>query len=97
MRQRRKGLTDEERARLEGRLEDLELRVKLLEARMRGAFAQARRPDPGAARVLKSLKARRGRARPRCPGCTLELPPGRKGPTCVWCGFQFAAVGGKLR
>ena len=35
---------------------------------------------------------RRRRSRPRCPGCMLELPQGRKGQSCVWCGFRFDAV-----
>ncbi|RKG67751.1 hypothetical protein D7V88_40955, partial [Corallococcus terminator] len=38
-----------------------------------------------------------GRARPRCPGCTLELPRGRRGESCVWCGFVFAAVARRPR
>lgn len=97
MRSPKKSRADEERAALLARIEDLELRMKLLEARVRNAAQSARRPTPAELRAIKSREARRGRARPRCPGCTLELPPGKKGDSCVWCGFQFAAVGGKLR
>jgi hypothetical protein len=32
-------------------------------------------------------------AKLRCPGCLLELPKGRRGDSCVWCGFVFDAVG----
>lgn len=97
MRSKKKSPADDERAQLRARIEDLELRVKLLEARVRAAAANARRPSPAELRAIKSREARRSRQRPRCPGCTLELPPGRRGLSCVWCGFQFDAVGGKLR
>ena len=97
MRSRKPSRADDQRARLEARIEDLELRVKLLEARVRSTTLQARRPTPAELRAIKSREARRSRMRPRCPGCTLELPPGRKGTSCVWCGFQFDAVSGKLR
>lgn len=79
-----------ETARLKARIEELELRVKLLEARVRAGFAQARVPQREAARA--SRVARRQRPRARCPGCLLELPPGRSGDSCVWCGFRFEAV-----
>jgi hypothetical protein len=79
-----------ETARLKARVEELELRVKLLEARVRAGFAQARVPLREAARA--SREARRQRPRARCPGCLLELPPGRRGDACVWCGFRFEAV-----
>jgi len=36
--------------------------------------------------------APKSKPRPRCPGCLLELPPGRRGDSCVWCGFVFEAV-----
>jgi hypothetical protein len=75
---------------LEARIEELELRMKLLEARVRAGFAQARVPLREAARA--SRVARRQRPRRRCPGCLLELPPGRAGDSCVWCGFRFEAV-----
>lgn len=88
MRSRR--LEDEDRnqrERLSARVAELEQRVMLLEARLR--------------RTVAEQKARRGkgpvrtaRPRPRCPGCLLELPKGRRHDkdTCVWCGFVFAAV-----
>lgn len=79
-----------ETAALKARIEELELRVKLLEARVRSVSAQARVPQREAARA--SRVARRQRPRPRCAGCLLELPPGRRGDACVWCGFRFEAV-----
>ena len=97
MRERKKSKPDDERAALAARIEDLELRMKLLEARVRNSVPSARRVSPAEARAIKSREARRSRQRARCPGCTLELPPGKKGESCVWCGFQFDAVGGKLR
>ncbi|MBL8958091.1 MAG: hypothetical protein JNK82_45385 [Myxococcaceae bacterium] len=75
---------------LRARIEDLELRMKLLEARMRAGLPQARAPQREAAQ--RSRAVRRQRPRARCPGCLLELPPGRKGDSCVWCGFRFEAV-----
>lgn len=80
---------------LRARVEELELRVKMLEARVRNGFAQARRPADE--QRSRSAQMRRSRPRPRCPGCTLELPKGKHGDSCVWCGFQFDAVGGTLR
>jgi len=77
----------------QARLEDLEVRVKQLEARLRATLAQARR-DSGRGR---KTVARPEPRRPRCPGCTLELPAGRRGESCVWCGFRFDAVSGLLR
>ena len=79
-----------ETARLRHRIEELELRVKLLEARVRAGLNQARAPQREAARL--SRVGRRYRPRARCPGCLLELPLGRKGEHCVWCGFRFEAV-----
>jgi hypothetical protein len=79
-----------ETARLNQRIEELELRVKLLEARVRAGLSQARAPQREAARL--SRVARRRRPTARCPGCLLELPPGRKGEHCVWCGFRFEAM-----
>ena len=65
----------------------LELRVKLLESRVRASVAQARRPQAEQSRL--SRQARRRRPAPRCPGCLLELPAGPRRDTCVWCGFRF--------
>jgi len=79
----------EELARLLRRVEALEDRLRLLENRVRGALAPGRPAGPGP-RGSKNVR-RSGRRRPRCPGCTLELPPGRRGEQCVWCGFRFDA------
>jgi hypothetical protein len=76
-------------ARTAARIEDLETRVRQLEARLRSTMAQGR--------VTRAAKPPRVARRPRCPGCTLELPPGRRGANCVWCGFRFDAVSGLLR
>jgi hypothetical protein len=73
--------------RFAGRIADLEDRIRALELRV--------------ARVSKSserLSAEKTALRPpipsasRCPGCLLELPRGRRGSSCVWCGFVFAAA-----
>jgi hypothetical protein len=82
-----------ERTRLLARIEELELRVKMLEARVRTGLVQGRRP----AEETRARSAQARRSRPRCPGCTLELPVGRRGESCVWCGFQFAAVAGSFK
>jgi len=85
-------MSDEERRLLLDRIAQLELRMKLLEARVRRDAADSRsrgRLEVGrpVARVVRS-----GKPRPRCPGCTLELPKGRKGVQCVWCGYRFDAL-----
>jgi len=85
-----KELPEDDRARLLQRLEDLELRVKLLEARVRSTLSKASAREAGDEDVSS-------RPRPRCPGCTLELPKGKRGDSCVWCGFQFDAVGATFR
>lgn len=76
---------------LSARIADLELRIRLLEARFRASAAEEARR-----RALESGKSAKAaappRPRPRCPGCLLESPPGRRGDTCVWCGFRFEAV-----
>ncbi len=95
-RRRTTRFTPEERAALVARVEDLELRVRLLEARVRATAVQARREAPETL-GRKARPERPHRRRPRCPGCTLELPPGRRGENCVWCGFRFDAVTGLLR
>ena len=73
--------------RLAWRIAELEDRIRALELRV--------------ARVSKSgerLASEKGALRPpapsasRCPGCLLELPHGRRGFACVWCGFVFSAV-----
>ncbi len=84
-------MNDDERRKLLFRIDELELRMKLLEARVRRDAAETRsrgRIDVGRplARVVRTP-----RKRPRCPGCTLELPKGRRGVQCVWCGYRFDA------
>lgn len=78
------------------RIAELEDRLRILEARSR-EFAALLRGGASAADGGKAMKPRaaRTRPRPRCPGCTLELPKGRRGDCCVWCGFVFSAVGGR--
>lgn len=78
---------------LQALLEELEVRVRLLERRLKPVQA-----------LPKAQKARVKPAR-RCAGCLQDLPKGKRGPTCVWCGFRFdvvaplrpAKVGGRLR
>jgi hypothetical protein len=79
-------------ARLAARIEALEDRVRQLEVLVRGA-ARAK-PARASGQVRRKVVAARvnSRPRPRCPGCTLELPSGARGAECVWCGFQFDAV-----
>jgi hypothetical protein len=85
-RRRSTAMTQVEKVGLTSRLEELELRLKLLEARVRKVTApqkaktapQRRRPESGKGH--------------RCPGCTLELPQGKRGEVCVWCGFRFDGV-----
>jgi hypothetical protein len=82
---------DEEReAEIDRRFEALEDRLRILEARVREI---ARGNAEAAAQIAGQRVAARTRPRPRCPGCTLELPKGRRGDSCVWCGFVFSAVG----
>ncbi|MBN1205042.1 MAG: hypothetical protein JXB05_08985 [Myxococcaceae bacterium] len=76
-------------ARLFARIEALEDRVRRLEAHLRRAASTLKARSVGS---KPARPPRAGRPRPRCPGCTLELPRGRRGETCVWCGFHFAAV-----
>jgi hypothetical protein len=83
-----RGFKDQDReltSRLSARIADLETRVMLLEARVRRDL-----PKLQPSRSSKSAKPVRPER--RCPGCLLELPAGRKGATCVWCGFVFAAA-----
>jgi len=88
---RRRSRADVDEA-TQARLQDLELRVKQLEARLRATLSAARH-GPVKGRKVAAPVSRR----PRCPGCTLELPVGRRGEACVWCGFRFDAVSGLLR
>jgi hypothetical protein len=82
---------EEVHARLSARIAALEDRVRLLEARLR-VSAPAASARVASRRAAEPTRTAPVRARPRCPGCTLELPPGRRGESCVWCGFIFAAV-----
>ncbi|WPB82468.1 hypothetical protein KYC5002_25555 [Archangium violaceum] len=85
-------------ARLAARIEALEDRVRQLEVRVRGgAVARRVRIPVGPVRQKTAAPRTSNRPQPRCPGCTLELPPGRKGEACVWCGFQFDAVRSRKR
>lgn len=80
----------------QARIQDLELRVRILEAKVRELRAALKVTEvKGAARTAPAKLPNATRRRPRCPGCTLELPPGRKREDCVWCGFRFDAVGGR--
>jgi hypothetical protein len=65
---------------LRDRVGELELRVRSLERKLKP-------PSPVA---LKATP--KGKPRPTCAGCLLELPKGRRGDCCVWCGFRFDAV-----
>jgi hypothetical protein len=78
-------------ARLSARIEALEARVRQLERQLRGAATPAHTPVPTKGEGPPGPR-KQGRARPRCPGCMLEVPRGRRRETCVWCGFHFAAV-----
>jgi hypothetical protein len=81
---------------LSARIADLELRVRVLEAKVRELRSEAKKDQATAIeRTSASRGTRRTRSRPRCPGCTLEQPPGRRGESCVWCGFVFSAVSGR--
>lgn len=75
---------------LRARVGALEDRIRLLEAHVRRLGAQATALAQASRRPLPKVPA--ARPRPRCPGCRLELPKGRRGEACVWCGFVFDAV-----
>lgn len=77
---------------LTARIAELEWRIKLLEARVRNVSADVRKQGEPARGEGLSKARRRVRERARCLGCLLELPPGRRGESCVWCGFIFDAV-----
>jgi hypothetical protein len=73
--------------RLAGRIAELEDRIRALELRVaRVARTGGRGPAEKTALHPPTPSAS------RCPGCLLELPRGRRGSSCVWCGFVFAAV-----
>lgn len=81
------------RERLSTRLAELEQRLQRLEARVRVAGASRPVAPPRGGRSA-SRKAKAPAVRARCPGCRLELPRGRRGDSCVWCGFVFEAAAG---
>jgi hypothetical protein len=80
----------EETDQLRARIGELEDRLRLLEAHVRRLSAQTSALTQTSRRPLPKVPA--ARPRPRCPGCKLELPKGRRGEACVWCGFVFDAV-----
>ncbi|HYO70933.1 MAG TPA: hypothetical protein VEU33_33120 [Archangium sp.] len=86
-------------ARLAARIEALEDRVRQLEVQVRDGAVVARRVrvPAGLARQKTAAPRTSSHPPPRCPGCTLELPPGPQGEACVWCGFQFDAVRSRKR
>jgi hypothetical protein len=84
-------LSVEEKRVLLDRIADLELRMKLLEARVRRESAEAKSRGRLDALRPAGKVVRTPKERPRCPGCTLEIPRGPRGVECVWCGFRFDA------
>jgi hypothetical protein len=78
----RRKTNDDERQGLRLRVVALESRVRLLERRLKA---------PGPA-LPKEVVSPPPAHRPTCPGCSLELPVGKRGQACVWCGFRFDAV-----
>ena len=87
---RRQPPSSPETEQLRARVAELEDRLRLLEAHVRRLNAQAAALAQTSRRPLPRMPA--ARPRPRCPGCRLELPKGRRGEACVWCGFVFDAV-----
>lgn len=73
--------------RLAGRIAELEDRIRALELRM----ARVSRSGERFAAEKVALRPPAPSAS-RCPGCLLELPRGRRGASCVWCGFVFSAA-----
>ena len=90
--------TDDDRwAKVTAHVAALEDRIRLLEAKILDLSAAARKQEgaDATAAARTTRRAARARPRPRCPGCTLELPKGRTGDYCVWCGFMLTAVAGR--
>ena len=84
----RRSLSDADVAvRLTGRIAELEDRIRALELRV----ARVSRSSERLAGEKTALRPPLPSAS-RCPGCLLELPRGRRGNACVWCGFVFSAV-----
>lgn len=65
------------------RIDELEARLARVEARLRALG------DTGGGKK-KPLRPRS--PGPLCPGCSLEIPRGRRRENCVWCGFRFDAL-----
>jgi hypothetical protein len=72
-------LSVEEKRVLLDRIADLELRMKLLEARVRRESAEAKSRGRLDALRPAGKVVRTPKERPRCPGCTLEIPRGPRG------------------
>jgi len=72
---------------LAGRIADLEERIRALELRVARVTREGPRPTAEKAALEPPTPSAT-----RCPGCLLELPHGRRGTACVWCGFVFSAV-----
>jgi hypothetical protein len=73
--------------RLSGRIAELEDRIRALELRVARVSKSSERLSPEKTSLRPPLPSAS-----RCPGCLLELPRGRRGTSCVWCGFVFSAV-----
>ncbi len=73
-----------------GQEPELAARVVELESRV-AQIERMLRPEPKAEPAQP-----RGRKKPRCPGCHLEVGTIARG-RCPWCGFLFAAVAPKAR
>ncbi len=65
------------------RVAELEARVRWLEGKLKKvALAAKVKPEP----VIK------GAMRARCPSCFAQVPRGKRGQNCVYCGFSFDVV-----
>lgn len=69
-----------------------ELRVRLEDAEARATWLARRLAKAEKALKLPATPKKKGKPKLRCPGCFLELPPGRVGKNCRYCGFDFRAV-----
>lgn len=83
---------------LDARLDEMELRIRMLEARLRETTTElekaraAATPKKGKGAATKKA----GPPKARCGGCMLELPKGHRDEHCVWCGFFLPAVKTRL-
>src|SRR5262249_4285601 len=80
--------------RLAARIAELELRLKLLEARVRtlAADESRRKASEGQEVGGKQKPAAPARERPRCPGWLWALAPGRRRAGWVWWASRCEAV-----